>query len=38
MNIDNLMSLMFGVLIGANIGFIIAGLMGRADDGEEMSD
>ena len=36
MNIDNLMSLMFGVLIGANFGFVIAGLMGVADDGEDL--
>jgi hypothetical protein len=32
MNIDNLMSLMFGVLIGANFGVVLAGLFSRRDD------
>ena len=34
MNIDNLMSLMFGVLIGANFGFVLAGLFSHMDDDE----
>jgi hypothetical protein len=38
MNIDSIIGLLIGLFAGANIGFIIAGLMGRADDGEEMSD
>jgi hypothetical protein len=36
--IDTLITLLIGVWIGTNFGFVIAGLMGRADDGEEMSD
>jgi ABC-type nitrate/sulfonate/bicarbonate transport system permease component len=36
--IATLITLLIGVWIGTNFGFIIAGLMGRADDGEEMSD
>ena len=36
--IDNLISLMLGIWIGANFGFIIAGLFGRADDGEDVPD
>ena len=32
MNIDNLMSLMFGILIGANFGFVLAGLFSHSDD------
>lgn len=36
--IDNLISLLVGIMIGTNFGFIFAGLFGRADDGEEMSD
>ena len=35
---DTLIGLIAGIFIGTNFGFIIAGLMGRADDGEEMSD
>ena len=35
---DALIGLIVGIFIGTNFGFIIAGLMGRADDGEEMSD
>lgn len=35
---DALIGLFIGAFIGTNFGFIIAGLMGRADDGEEMSD
>ena len=32
MNIDNLISLLIGVFIGTNFGFIIAGLFGGAKD------
>ena len=35
---DALIGLIIGLFAGANIGFIIAGLFGRANDGEEMSD
>ena len=35
---DTLIGLIAGIFIGTNFGFVIAGLMGRADDGEEMSD
>ena len=35
---DTLIGLIVGIFIGTDFGFIIAGLMGRADDGEEMSD
>ena len=35
---DALIGLFIGAFIGTNFGFIIAGLMGVADDGEEMSD
>ena len=34
--IDNIISLIIGLMIGANFGFVIAGLFGRADDGEDM--
>ena len=34
--IDILIALLIGVFIGTNFGFIIAGLMGRADDGEDL--
>lgn len=33
---DALIGLFIGAFIGANFGFIIAGLFGRADDGEDM--
>lgn len=36
MNIDNLISLLFGIFIGTNFGFIIVGLMG-ANDYDDMS-
>ena len=36
--IDNLIFLFIGTFIGANFGFIIAGLMGVADDGEDVFD
>lgn len=36
MNIDNIISLLIGVFIGTNFGFVIAGLMGVADDGEDL--
>ena len=32
MNIDNLISLLIGVFIGTNFGFIIAGLVGANGD------
>ena len=32
MNIDNLISLLFGIFIGTNFGFVIAGLFGGAKD------
>ena len=35
---DTIIGLLTGIFIGTNFGFVIAGLMGRADDGEEMSD
>ena len=35
---DTLIGLLTGIFIGTNFGFIIAGLMGRADDGEDMLD
>lgn len=35
---DTLIGLFIGAFIGTNFGFIIAGLMGRADDGEDMPD
>ena len=38
MNIDSIIGLLIGLFAGANIGFIIAGLMGVADDGEDMPD
>ena len=36
--IDTLIALLIGIFVGTNFGFIIAGLMEVADDGEEMSD
>ena len=33
---DTLIGLLTGIFIGTNFGFIIAGLMGRADNGEDM--
>jgi hypothetical protein len=38
MNIDSIIGLLIGLFAGANIGFIIAGLMGVADDGEDVFD
>ena len=35
---DALIGLFIGAFIGTNFGFIIAGLFGRADDGEDVSD
>lgn len=32
MNMDNLISLLAGIMIGANFGFVIAGLFGGAKD------
>ena len=34
--IDTAVTLLIGVWIGTNFGFVIAGLFGRADDGEDM--
>lgn len=34
--IDTVITLLIGVWFGTNFGFIIAGLFGRADDGEDM--
>lgn len=36
--IDTAITLLCGIWIGANFGFIIAGLFGRADDGEDVPD
>jgi hypothetical protein len=36
--IDTLITLLIGIWIGTNFGFIIAGLMGVADDGEDVFD
>ena len=33
---DALIGLIIGLFAGANFGFIIAGLMGVADDGEDL--
>jgi len=33
---DALIGLIIGLFAGANIGFVIAGLMGVADDGEDL--
>ena len=33
---DTLIGLLTGIFIGTNFGFIIAGLFGRADDGEDV--
>ena len=35
---DALIGLLTGLFIGTNFGFVIAGLMGRADDGEDVPD
>ena len=35
---DTLIGLLTGIFIGTNFGFVIAGLMGRADDGEDVFD
>ena len=35
---DTLIGLFIGAFIGTNFGFIIAGLFGRADDGEDVFD
>ena len=35
---DALIGLLTGIFIGTNFGFIIAGLFGRADDEEDVSD
>ena len=34
MNIDNIISLLIGVFIGTNFGFVVAGLMGTVDEEE----
>ena len=34
--IDTIITLLIGIFIGTNFGFIIAGLMGVADDGEDL--
>lgn len=36
--IDTAITLLCGIWIGANFGFVIAGLFGRADDGEDVLD
>lgn len=33
---DTLIGLIVGIFIGTNFGFVIAGLMGVADDGEDL--
>ena len=38
MNIDNLIALIVGMMIGTNFGFIFAGLFGGGDYDEEMPD
>ena len=35
---DALIGLFISAFIGTNFGFVIAGLMGRADDEEDVSD
>ncbi len=36
--VDTLIGLIAGIFIGTNFGFVIAGLMGRADNGKDMPD
>lgn len=38
MNIDILIGMALGVVIGANVGFVLAGLFGGIKDDEEMPD